>query len=128
MRSVLLTAAAVVAGVVVPASPASAASCVAWAEPPRAVGGQVFAEGYLSCTDPSTLTVTVCVEALRGKAWRVEACESATAYGNTVGAQVWACVQDTLLVRTFVLGSNAEGVYATATSVPQLPGIGSCGP
>lgn len=132
MRPSLL-AAALLAAVTLPASPASASECVAWAEPPQANGGQVRAEGFFSCGTPRTgMTVTVCVDVLDSAtwSWTTFLCDSATAPGAVLTAShyVWACAQQGPLVRTSVTGTNADGDVATATSLPALPGVGSCGP
>lgn len=128
MRSVLLTAGLVAAAVVVPATPAAADHCLAYAHPPRAVGGQTVGEGVLGCDGESNLSIMVCVEAFRDGHWRIHTCENEFAYATSVTATAWACVQDAPLVRTYVLASDGNGEYRTAVSLPSLPGIGSCGP
>ena len=129
MRTLLAAAALVAAPL---SLPASAGVCVASAQPPQAVGGQVRAEGRFSCATPmSGMSVAVCVQTLVPSAgWRTHTCATTTAPGSvaTVAGEVWACAQDGPLVRTRVTGTNAAGDTASATSVPALPGVGSCGP
>ena len=123
-----LLASVLAAGSIATASPAGAAHCVAYAEPPLPSGGQSVGYGSVNCMSASDLTVMVCVEALRGTHWRIASCETESAYGTLVAAYAHACVQDAPLVRTYVLGTDGNGEYVTATSVPSLPGVGSCGP